>query len=140
MEVSEARALVEKHVHWLVDFMGVSHWSIQVSYPYQPDEERGVAARVHMHPDYDLAEVYLHPNMQEDEIAVVRNLRHELLHLNLSPIELFWQVIRERVPEEEHGAMQRLFTHAVESSVRNLERMLNAQGAIPAELIERRKQ
>lgn len=126
MDRSAVEAVVDREIEPLKARLGIGHWRIVVSYDLRADD--GIAhikGRCTRQIDYNRAHVEFDPEECEDEDDVLKTLRHELFHVVASPFDLYVQAaeqcIRKDSPEE--GILGRVFDHAVEKIIINLERL-----------------
>lgn len=128
MDHSAVRSLAERELEPLLDRMGLE-WDVSLSYESEAADDaghlkRGECTRL---VDYDSAHIVLNPEAFHDEAGVLRTLRHELFHIILSPFDLFLSAVQHSGIEGPHAdVLKRIWEHAVERGVINLERMWEA--------------
>ena len=120
MEKSEVRAIVEREAESLLRSFGVSPWKLTIAYDLVGDEQLGECSRLL---DYQTATIRLNPSLLDDEAAVLSTLRHELLHIVLSPLDLYTATVGPLVEGPLRDVLERVWTHALERTVINLERL-----------------
>jgi hypothetical protein len=127
MDRSEVKAMVEGELEPLMQRLGIRHWKVRVSYdPESVDGEghlkHGECTRL---VDYNSAHISLNPESFDDEESVMRTLRHELFHIVLSPFDLYSSSVDRaiEVPNAVREILDRVWNHACERAVINLERM-----------------
>jgi hypothetical protein len=134
MDRSEVKAIVEREAGPLMERLGIGHWRVKVTYdPSGVDQDGhlqdGECTRL---VDYDSAHISLNPESFDDEEGVIRTLRHELFHIVLSPFDLYCGSVDKLDILGPTGViLDRVWNHACERAVINLERMFNgltAQG------------
>lgn len=126
MDRSAVKAIVDREIEPLLRRLGIPHWRITVSYePAPPDADgRYVAGHVNRRVDYDQAHVTLNPEAFDDESDVLRVLRHELMHVVLSPYDVFLNAVQSTLDGHAAApALQSVWTHCMERAVIHLERM-----------------
>jgi hypothetical protein len=128
MDRSGVKSIVERELEPLMQRLGVSDWKVRFSYDPEPadgDEhlKHGECTRL---VDYNSAHISLNPESFDDEEAVIRTLRHELFHIVLSPFDLYSSAVdRLEILGPTGVILERLWHHACERSVINLERMFS---------------
>lgn len=124
MDKSEVRRIVEENLTWMRHALGVAHWKIEVSYSALPSGTQGYVER---NINYDKAWIELDPAQHSTEAQVLESLRHELLHLLVTPFDLYNRLANEAVSHDSHlqGVLEKGFDHAQERAVRALEVMLD---------------
>lgn len=123
MKTEEARAIVERHLVPFMAALGVPHWKVTVD--YGRCERETWIVQCSRNGDYWKAYITIDPAKHEDEEELLDSLRHELLHVLIAPFDLFVDAALQHVPDGDASrAMDRIREHAVEATVRNLERML----------------
>jgi hypothetical protein len=136
MDRSEVIAIVERELEPLTHRFGLEHWEIKLSYSPEPIDsdgflKRGECTRL---VDYDSAYISLNPEGLEDEESVLKTLRHELFHIILSPFDLYLAAVeRTDIVASSGEILHRVWDHASERSVINLERMWKGMTALTAE-------
>lgn len=122
MDQSKVREVVNKHLKPIRDALQLSDWWIDVEYSSLAD---GTPAEVWMKPRYRRALIKFDPAQQESREHILRNLRHELLHLVLAPYDLYSNAVSEMLDEQYQKVDSQLFSDACEVTVGNLERILD---------------
>jgi hypothetical protein len=130
MDRSAVEATVAREIGPLCARLGIEGWKIAVSYdPESVDGDghlkHGECTRL---VDYNSAHISLNPESFEDEDAVLRTLRHELFHVVLSPFDLYSSAVDRAIdtPASVREILDRVWNHACERAVINLERMFSA--------------
>lgn len=130
MDKSQAQGIVERHLDSMVRMLGLGHWEVMVTYDLDvaTDSAHAIAGRCHPDGDYNQAWIEIDPSRFDDEAALLRLLRHELFHVVLSPFNLFDEVVGAMLQKDRRlaPAADRVWTHAAEKAVINLERMYHA--------------
>lgn len=122
MDLSEVRSIVNEHLKPIRDALQLQDWHIDTEYLPIGDNK---AARIRITPRYRKALIQFDPAAQDDRENVLRNLRHELLHLVLAPFTSYSLAVGEFVPEANSNLDDRLYADACELTVGNLERILD---------------
>jgi hypothetical protein len=126
MDRSAVKAIVDREIEPMMERLGVPHWQIVVSYDLRDDNgicrTKGRCTRAI---DYNKARIEFDPEECEDEADVLKTLRHELFHIVASPFDLYMQAADQCTKEDspEEAILDRVFDHAVEKVMINLERM-----------------
>jgi hypothetical protein len=129
MDRSEVKAIVEREIEPLLRKVGIAHWKIRFSYQNESVDadgclKHGECTRL---VDYNVAHISLNPESFDDEDAVLRTLRHELFHVVLSPFDLYSSSVDQATSGTDldvaRGMLERVWNHACEKAVINLERM-----------------
>jgi hypothetical protein len=126
MDRSAVKAIVDREIEPLMVRLGIPHWHVVVSYDLRADDGIcRVKGRCSRAMDYNKARIEFDPDECDDEDDVLKTLRHELFHVVASPFDLYMQaadqLTKEGSPEE--AILRRVFDHAVEKAMINLERM-----------------
>lgn len=122
MDKSEVKAVVELVIEDMVEALGIPHWRIKVY--YRPCDNPNWEAQCERQPDYLRAWLTIDPEHMQDDAHVIRCLRHELLHITLAPFDLFLDCAGNPDGTIDFRE-QRVWNHAVESTVTNLEKLLH---------------
>lgn len=122
MDQSKVREIVEANFKQMRWDLQLQDWRVDIEYAPLPEE---VGAQVRIKPHYRSAVITIDPPKQADEEMVLRNLRHELLHLLLAPMTAYGNAVEEMIPDGARPVDQHLFTYHNEMLVGNLERMLD---------------
>lgn len=122
MDESAVRAIVERDLAKLARACGVPHWRIRVRYEAD-DGDDGATGQCTRLLDYERAFIRLDPAKLGDEEEVVEVLRHELFHIVIAPFDLLSTFSESGLSGADLEKAERVFRHAMECSVRNLERM-----------------
>jgi hypothetical protein len=126
MDRSAVKKIVDENIDGLLEKLGLPHWRIEVSYDLRADDgicrTKGRCTRAI---DYNKARIEFDPDECEDEADVLKTLRHELFHIVASPFDLYMQAADQCTKEDspEEAILDRVFDHAVEKVMINLERM-----------------
>jgi hypothetical protein len=136
MDRSQVKKIVDENIDELLEKLGVPHWNIVISYELR--EDNGICrvkGRCTRAIDYNKAHIEFDPEECEDEDDVLKTLRHELFHVVASPFDLYMQAAdrctKKDSPEE--AILNRVFDHAVEKVMINLERMFRGLTDKPPE-------
>jgi hypothetical protein len=126
MDRSAVKAIVDKNITPLLKALGLPHWKIRISYDGCPDSLSGVedaTADCVRLLDYEQASIRLDPTKLDDEKEVLFALRHELFHVVASPVDLLSNLLTYGLSGLELERTERVIQHAIETTIRNLERM-----------------
>jgi len=118
MDASEVKVIVDGAIQNLVDAMRLERWKITVEYG-PCGNENWAAACDREGGDYDMAIITIDPRHMHTREDVLRNLVHELLHLNLARLDVYRNVVTQG--RMSHAAEQALWTHTLEQAVLGLE-------------------
>jgi hypothetical protein len=137
MDRSQVKKIVDEHIEGLMGRLGIPHWHIIVSYDLRSDN--GIArikGRCTRTIDYNKAHIEFDPEECEDEADVLKTLRHELFHIVASPFDLYMQAADQCTEKDSpaEAILNRIFDHAVEKVMINLERMFIGLTDGPAEV------
>jgi len=136
MEASQVRAIVAKYAPALMEKLGIPHWSIVFYYDLRETKgnfaKKGECTR---QARYDRATIAFDPAEFADEQDVLKVLRHELIHVVLSPFDLFWHAAGACWADDpvKEAMMDAVWNHAVEQAVICIERVCEGHG--PTELV-----
>lgn len=127
MDRSEVKAVVDREIVALRDALGLNHWSITFSYdPIDSGQANWqMHGNVEIKPEYDKAYVRLNPESFDTPDEVFHTLRHELLHVVLSPYDVYRKVIAPMFEAEPIATKmaEAAWTQSIEQAVIHLERM-----------------
>jgi hypothetical protein len=132
LDQSAVERIARRELESLMEVLGISHWRITVEYELPPDEGDGrhprgwqTTAECGLNTPYNQATIRIDPGRIDDRDHLIKELRHELFHVLLSPYRLYRHVqaatIREGSPADEQE--DRLWDYCDEQAVINLERM-----------------
>jgi hypothetical protein len=131
MDKSQVQAVVERELKPLIDRLGLDRWDIKVKYGPIGDDRSGQCSRAVY---YDQATISFDPELIEDEADVLKTLRHELFHIVHSPFDLYsCAVDNAGLDKPMDDVLDRIWRHACEKTVINLERMFNGLTDKPPE-------
>ncbi len=127
MDQPECKTIVDNEAERLALRLGIPHWDLLIECVPLPDDEQGWTRRgnVEIKPEYNKAHIRLNPEAFSIPPDVLKTLRHEMLHVVLSPFDQFLAIIRpvlERNKTVEKMALA-AWTQSAEKAVINLERM-----------------
>jgi hypothetical protein len=123
MDRSAVGAIVERELKPLQEKLGLCHWDIEVECGPIQGGGNGQCSRS---ADYDRATIELDPEQLDDEAHVLKVLRHELFHIVHSPFDLYsCAVDNAGLGKTMDDVLDRIWRHACEKTVINLERMYN---------------
>lgn len=125
MDRSEVKRIVDENITRMVDQLGIGYWRGEVVYgPCQNPDWKASCQRI---VDYDQFIITIDHEKAETPEDVLRSLRHELLHVLISPFDLYRDVVTQMIAASDGDTCvaERVWTHAVEQVVLRLERMLD---------------
>jgi RNA polymerase sigma factor (sigma-70 family) len=123
VDQSKVRAFVEQNIGPLSRAMGISHWTIRVTYgPCEQPNHDADCGRIY---PYNVADINIDPARAENDDDVLRLLCHELAHIVLHPFDLYRDVMLQGLAEGSTAAKQedQLWVYCVEQAVINLRRL-----------------
>jgi hypothetical protein len=124
MDRSAARAIVDREIEPLMRRLGIPHWHVSVVYDLRADNTSATTqALCHTLVDYNRARIEIDPDAIDDEADLLRVLRHELMHVLLSPFDLVANTLRDALDDRSRAVLQTIQAYAQEQAVINLERM-----------------
>jgi hypothetical protein len=120
MDRSDCERLAEEHTNAMRNFLGLSEWSVTVRTEFlETDGANHKAGEVEEKFDYLIARITLNPEALEDDLRFLDTLFHEYCHLIIAPFHVYRDAM-----EAEHGesaGMKRIYTYAMERSIKILE-------------------
>ncbi len=129
MTEDRAKELVDKHIRRLYKELGICP-DINVHVYYKSKHETCVDAQ--MQTDIDSIETYreayitvFFEGLKDDEEFFIKCLVHELLHIQLAPMQIVFDVWNRLLPKKQQKAFSKLFHHALERTVSGIEIGLN---------------
>lgn len=143
MKERECRRLVRKHMLNMMRALGVSGWTVDVTYGEIDNEgaPKGFSNQMEASVNYryEKAMIGMNPAKIRDEKEFLQCIRHELVHIALSPFTAYDNYLRKYVGEQPSGvwdAIEEAWQEHVERAVLNVERMLDwGLGQTPVKLI-----
>ncbi len=133
MTEKECRKLVKEHMLHMMRALGVSGWTIDVWYDEieeRADTPKRFASQMELSVNwrYEKAVITINPEVLRDKKDLLQGLRHELIHVVLSPFNAYDTHIRKHVgeqPSETWSAINDAWHGYLESAVLNVERILD---------------
>ncbi|HEY9737536.1 MAG TPA: hypothetical protein V6D06_14680 [Trichocoleus sp.] len=127
MDKSAVKAAVEKHLERVSNQLApVRSWKLTIKYEALPGDHKSTTeASCSFDYAYEDAVIRFDPEAHDDERHVVRNLRHELIHLLLAPIEAYRETITPMLSDEQSSVEYQAARVAVERCVMNVERVFD---------------
>jgi hypothetical protein len=124
MTVADAKALVESWLPDLIDALALGHWKITVAYDKPPEANWQAACSRHV--SYNVAEIELDAESYLDPAKLFFDLRHELLHVVVSPFDVYTHYVAGFSVNNPTIAAQDEFLrrYATEQAILNLEKIL----------------
>ena len=136
MNAKDLRQLVERVLPSMLEAMGLERTRIE---PDIRGLDDGEAASIEAMPEYERAFLYIDPSKVSDERYALDTLRHELLHVLLSPYERYREFVAKVIDKDSplHPVFETAWDHACEASVANLEIMLDSRLKVTPEKLVR---
>lgn len=124
MTAGDVQAAVDAWLPRLKTALAIEDWAVEAVYGPTGCES---PAKCEFELDYLRATITLDPDGFARPGEVAKALRHELLHLVVSPYELLYELAAAYLPNgsAERRGLRRLNTHACERVVRHLEVICN---------------
>lgn len=123
MEAMDVRAIVEQHAPRMKNALGIERWDISITVGRCHDEVKG---QCEADPRYMIATIVIDPEHAEDLDDVVKTLRHEMLHVLVSPFEIYRAAVHQLVDiEAALNAVDEVWTFATENVVHSIEAALD---------------
>ena len=127
MDRSAVKAIVDREIESLMKRLGIQHWTVAVRYEPEAERPDGQIRRGFCSPnlDYNTAAIQFNPEAFDTEEEVLHVLRHELLHVVLSPYDLYKNALAPVLDTDpaKVEVFAVLWTHVIEKAVINLNRM-----------------
>ena len=127
MTKDELTSVTNEHLLAFQEALGLTHWTVLIDVADKA-HEREFAATCHREINYDNAVLTFYgPTWESPELTQpLRTLRHELIHLMLSPFSLLDECLRAQIRGGKHAgaAAVRLSEYCEEQAVINVERAL----------------
>lgn len=131
MDKGECKEIVDRNITRLLISMGINHWDIHIGYNLRESNgSKRAGGRCEATPDYNLALIQIDPDVHDDEKEVIKTLKHELFHVLLSPFDVYSEAVNLATADDpkSYQILERMFTHAKEKAVINLERFWRCSG------------
>jgi hypothetical protein len=122
MTTEETRHIVETVIEQMRKDLRVDRWFITVEYCRIDGEN---AATCTASPDYGRAVIEIDPEKHDEAFWLLFNLRHELIHVMLSDMNLYQEAVHDHVGEIEADVIDRIHTFACERNVAMVEQVLD---------------
>lgn len=128
MDRSAVKAIVDANLRRLRWETQTQEWTVDMEYTRCPGE--GATAYVERDLPYRRATIWIDPEKVRDEASVLNSLRHELLHLVLAPFDTYMLTAQRLLADDATAlrVLDGLWVLAVETTVGNLERLLDQHG------------
>jgi hypothetical protein len=126
MDRSAVKAIVEAHIDEYKEILGIAHWHITVGFDLRdPHAKATVSGECTWYIDYERAAIRLDPDALDSEEEVLEVLRHELMHIVIAPISVFWNMVKPLLKDDptRMEMANSVHTHSIERCIINLERM-----------------
>lgn len=124
MDASRVQEIVERHLVPLRSQLALNTW--RITFTYGPTDPAGNTGTCTRKAEYLNAHIVIDPHEHETDEEVFDTLVHELLHIVLSPFDLYMWTMFEAIkgnPQLE-AIEDKQFQHAVESTLGNVMLML----------------
>lgn len=108
--------------------LNLQDWTIHIVWGHIPSshgEHSVVAGNCNADPNYREATICLNNEVIEDKEKLLFVLRHEMLHIMISPFHLFHRQAGECMGEHAVEALRHAYTLGMELTIGNIERMLD---------------
>lgn len=126
MNLEDAKILVAARIASMTAALQIGHWNIRVVFERLPD---GVMAQCNSDPRYQHSTITIDPAQNEPD-EIIRNLRHELIHIVLAEFEVPFDSARDEFSTKEgKNLLFEMQRNAVERSVNHIERIMDGLGA-----------
>lgn len=122
MDQSKVKELVNANIKQMRWALQLQDWNIDVTCG---PLEANCGGTCKSDPKRQRACIEINPAAHEDEVDVVTTLRHELLHVLHADFETYRKAVSQLVDSSTFNAIDEFFSHAAESLVARLERMLD---------------
>jgi hypothetical protein len=136
MDRGEAQAVIAREIEGLTRRLGLTHWEVRVSTePFRRGPGDSPLGECTPDADYEHAYVQLDADAIDTEEKLLRVFRHELFHVLLAPFRVYREAVTThvRAGTAADRTEQRVWRHAEEQAVVNLERMYRGlAGPAPA--------
>lgn len=128
MDKSQLETILRTHLPALMDHLCVGHWTITAR--AEPQSESGLAGSCERNLDYEWATICMNPELFETDTKALDTLFHELAHVILAPFDFYREAQTQHIAKgtAEERQDNRIFDHAVEQCVMNLERLWRSAG------------
>lgn len=139
MDKSKLRQIVQAKVEKLRWALQLQDWKLDVEYCHigDRDDDESIVGNCTPRLGYRCATIKLDPEHIHEDEDVIEILRHELLHLIHADLTLLMDAIEPHIQRDGFKTIQRIYWHAIEKIVGNIERMLdNGLGLSPDRMIQ----
>jgi len=135
MNEQETRKIVDKHLRLMRWALQLQDWGMNISY-----EDKESPAEANVKPDYEIASINIDPAKHNTKEEVLRDLRHEMIHILAAPFILYEQLVDECVDDKNRRVLRRYFTYALEQHCLAIENLLDHGLHLPVEkMLQRTK-
>jgi hypothetical protein len=133
MNKEEVKSLVEEYAPGFIWGFQLQDWEVTFEYGTPPGEKsKDVKGWVRADPKYKRALIILNYDTIEDADDAIYTIRHELLHILHSAIELYREGVSEAIKDETiFSVVDVNYQFAAEDIVNHLERMLDLGLGLP---------
>jgi len=126
MDKSDALNIAREALGPMLSALSLTHWTINLTADSEDDHE--TLASVSFNHLYASATINIDPNKLSNPTAILASLRHELIHLLLSPYDMPETLLPECTEAPITPTLLKSLEHANELSILNLETTLDALG------------
>lgn len=129
MEIALAKKTVMANVELYKRILGLGQWHLDIYYRRLPEGQRG---ECHTQPDYMRAQISIDNDQIDDEEALLRLLRHELIHVFLWPATKLASAMEDLTDDNKMAddLRHQLWTFIVERQVKEIEMLLDRTEAM----------
>jgi hypothetical protein len=127
MQESEVQAIVDAHIKPMMRLLGVQAWRIAVRYEAESEDHPDWVASCDRHTSYQRATIRIDPARHDTAAEVLDSLRHELIHVVLSPFDAYRALATANIKAGSamDAAEDRAWEAAIELSVLAVERIFD---------------
>lgn len=127
MDQSRVQKVIDEHLKSLTEQLGVERWKITIGVGRCENPEH--SAEVSRDTPYNLASIMIDSERHHSEETALEDLKHELVHLVLAPMDAYRDVMRKSlIPEIRDSGIESIQWHyAIEQCVINVMRAISGK-------------
>jgi len=131
MDKTTAQKIVKAQSPRYIKLFHLNDWKVTFKYNWIGEEGDLTFGTCTTDPSYKHATIVINPELLEDEIELVKTLRHELIHVLHSSFDIYRDTVQKLVSSKEFDALDTVFHYACEDAVMFIENILDKELKLP---------
>ena len=121
MDESKVKIIVKREFKRYQQLLGLPHWTFDFRYQWIGDGNDWFLGRSYADSKYNTATIELNIELLEDEEAIVKTLRHEMLHVIHAEFATYRSAMEPLVTVAEFKSLNTVYSSCCEKTVKQLE-------------------